>query len=366
MQATHDDPSTRSPQRTGRRARALLPRAADRLLPQRLLRDRAEDLGLHTVCAVMTAEFLAFSASAGNDLTTPKPDNGFPRLEARRPLVPLRAALEGGARRRRRPAGGAGSDPRGDPGDHPAGGPEGLRGRRVMRPSAQRVRALQPVRRALAAEVARVQAEAGHGERRRFQQAVALDPGGDAAPARRGAGRPASRAVSRRGGRPAGRPAARPSRSARRALQRLVLRDAGPDRVRLAAVLERADALQGERQRPLDDDGAARRRGRRPWLSAISPKKRSVTWNASVGRHLAPGSPCWRRISPSPISAGTAIAAKRRIIAAPWLHGRRRVAPSDLATSGARRPAITFTPAALGWTPSRWRRPGPTPASRSG
>ncbi len=37
-----------------------------------------EDLGLHTVCAVMTAEFLAFSRAAGNDLTTPVPESAFP------------------------------------------------------------------------------------------------------------------------------------------------------------------------------------------------------------------------------------------------------------------------------------------------
>ena len=40
-----------------------------------------EDLGLHTVCAVMTAEFLRFSQSAGNDLTTPQPVFGFPGLK---------------------------------------------------------------------------------------------------------------------------------------------------------------------------------------------------------------------------------------------------------------------------------------------
>ncbi|HLY78938.1 MAG TPA: DUF2237 domain-containing protein [Caulobacteraceae bacterium] len=40
-----------------------------------------EDLGLHTVCAVMTAEFLAYSQSVGNDLTTPMPDYGFPGLK---------------------------------------------------------------------------------------------------------------------------------------------------------------------------------------------------------------------------------------------------------------------------------------------
>lgn len=38
------------------------------------------DVGLHTVCAVMTAEFLAFSAALGNDLTTPQPELRFPGL----------------------------------------------------------------------------------------------------------------------------------------------------------------------------------------------------------------------------------------------------------------------------------------------
>ena len=41
----------------------------------------AEDVGMHTVCAVMTAEFLAFSQRAGNDLTTPQPDFNFPGLK---------------------------------------------------------------------------------------------------------------------------------------------------------------------------------------------------------------------------------------------------------------------------------------------
>ena len=40
-----------------------------------------EDVGLHTVCAVMTAEFLAFSKSAGNDLSTPMPQYGFAGLK---------------------------------------------------------------------------------------------------------------------------------------------------------------------------------------------------------------------------------------------------------------------------------------------
>jgi uncharacterized protein len=40
-----------------------------------------EDVGLHTVCAVMTAEFLAFSKAAGNDLSTPMPQYCFPGLK---------------------------------------------------------------------------------------------------------------------------------------------------------------------------------------------------------------------------------------------------------------------------------------------
>ncbi|SMY08476.1 DUF2237 family protein [Flavimaricola marinus] len=41
----------------------------------------AEDRGSHTVCAVMTAEFLAFSKYVGNDLSTPQPDFGFAGLK---------------------------------------------------------------------------------------------------------------------------------------------------------------------------------------------------------------------------------------------------------------------------------------------
>ena len=41
-----------------------------------------EDLGLHTVCAVMTDDFLAFSKSMGNDLSTPRPEYGFSGLKA--------------------------------------------------------------------------------------------------------------------------------------------------------------------------------------------------------------------------------------------------------------------------------------------
>lgn len=40
----------------------------------------ASDVGSHTVCAVMTATFLEFSRSRGNDLSTPRPEFGFPGL----------------------------------------------------------------------------------------------------------------------------------------------------------------------------------------------------------------------------------------------------------------------------------------------
>ena len=40
-----------------------------------------EDIGSHTVCAVMTNDFLSFSKAAGNDLTTPRAEYGFPGLK---------------------------------------------------------------------------------------------------------------------------------------------------------------------------------------------------------------------------------------------------------------------------------------------
>lgn len=40
-----------------------------------------QDAGSHTVCAVMTAEFLAFSKSRGNDLSTAVPEYGFAGLK---------------------------------------------------------------------------------------------------------------------------------------------------------------------------------------------------------------------------------------------------------------------------------------------
>lgn len=40
-----------------------------------------DDEGMHTVCAVMTADFLDFSKDAGNDLSTPRPEFQFPGLQ---------------------------------------------------------------------------------------------------------------------------------------------------------------------------------------------------------------------------------------------------------------------------------------------
>jgi uncharacterized protein (DUF2237 family) len=39
-----------------------------------------EDLGSHTVCTVVSAEFLDLQRALGNDLTTPRPEYGFPGL----------------------------------------------------------------------------------------------------------------------------------------------------------------------------------------------------------------------------------------------------------------------------------------------
>jgi hypothetical protein len=39
-----------------------------------------EDVGSHTVCAVVTADFLAHQIEVGNDLVTPRPEYGFPGL----------------------------------------------------------------------------------------------------------------------------------------------------------------------------------------------------------------------------------------------------------------------------------------------
>ena len=44
-------------------------------------RTGAEDVGRHTVCIQATEDFLAFSQAAGNDLSTPRPEFGFPGLQ---------------------------------------------------------------------------------------------------------------------------------------------------------------------------------------------------------------------------------------------------------------------------------------------
>jgi uncharacterized protein len=41
-----------------------------------------EDLGSHTVCSILTDEFLTFSKSRGNDLSTPRPEYRFKGLVA--------------------------------------------------------------------------------------------------------------------------------------------------------------------------------------------------------------------------------------------------------------------------------------------
>jgi hypothetical protein len=41
-----------------------------------------QDAGSHTVCAIMTDDFLAFSKSRGNDLSTPRPEFDFEGLKA--------------------------------------------------------------------------------------------------------------------------------------------------------------------------------------------------------------------------------------------------------------------------------------------
>ena len=45
-----------------------------------MLPHRPEDRGSHTICAVVTEEFLAHQRGIGNDLTTPMPEYGFPGL----------------------------------------------------------------------------------------------------------------------------------------------------------------------------------------------------------------------------------------------------------------------------------------------
>ena len=59
-----------------------------------------EDAGSHTVCAVMTASFWRFRKRAATICRRRCREFQLSRLEARRPLVPVRAALAGGVRGR--------------------------------------------------------------------------------------------------------------------------------------------------------------------------------------------------------------------------------------------------------------------------
>lgn len=45
------------------------------------------DRGLHTVCVILTDEFLKFSLEVGNDLSTPRPEFDFPGLKTRSKMV---------------------------------------------------------------------------------------------------------------------------------------------------------------------------------------------------------------------------------------------------------------------------------------
>ena len=82
----------------------------------------AEDLGSHTICAVVTEEFLAHQRSIGNDLITPMPEYSLPRPGARRPVVRDRGQLGARPPRRGGRTGGAGLDQRGGPRARAAGG----------------------------------------------------------------------------------------------------------------------------------------------------------------------------------------------------------------------------------------------------
>ena len=66
----------------------------------------AEDVGVHTVCTKVTAEFLTFSASVGNDLSTPHPEFGFAGLQPGDQWCLCAARWQEALRGRRRPAGG--------------------------------------------------------------------------------------------------------------------------------------------------------------------------------------------------------------------------------------------------------------------
>ena len=88
-----------------------------------------EDRGSHTVCAVMTAEFLAYSKYVGNDLSTPHPEFQFPGLKPGDSwcLLPLRGAVPAGPRGGVRAEGEPPGHPPAGAGDRAALGAEGTR-----------------------------------------------------------------------------------------------------------------------------------------------------------------------------------------------------------------------------------------------
>jgi uncharacterized protein (DUF2237 family) len=61
-------------------------------------RTGADDTGRHTVCIEATDEFLAFSKSVGNDLSTPMPPIRVSGFEGWRQMVPVHAPMARGAR----------------------------------------------------------------------------------------------------------------------------------------------------------------------------------------------------------------------------------------------------------------------------
>jgi len=73
----------------------------------------AEDGGSHTVCVIVTEAFLKFSASCGNDLSTPLPEYGFPGLKEGDRWCLCAPALAGSARSGSRSARRAARDARG-------------------------------------------------------------------------------------------------------------------------------------------------------------------------------------------------------------------------------------------------------------
>ena len=93
-----------------------------------------EDLGSHTICAVVTAEFLEHQRSIGNDLSTPMPQYRFPGLVPGRPLVRHRRQLAARPRGRLRRPGGARLDPPARARRRAARCPAGPRRRRARRP----------------------------------------------------------------------------------------------------------------------------------------------------------------------------------------------------------------------------------------